>query len=200
MNRTAHNLATLALVSGLAGSAQAADLGLYPHNLTLQYRVNDELAPVMKVNPNTTGASPFNSANTPYLLPCDVQNFGGQWQVFSAAPGSALYPQVVTRLYRADDSLITSHGYSNTTNFNLLYVDMPLLQAGTSALAGFTLVSTVSPFRDWLYQPGDLPANTPVRLEMTVRAFSDSQYTQPVADSNAANDVMNLWLMRVCGS
>jgi hypothetical protein len=58
----------------------------------------------------------------------------------------------------------------------------------------------VNPFRDWLYQPADLPANTPVRLEMTVFGYSDSQYSIFVSDPARANNQLNVWLMRVCSN
>ena len=70
---------------------------------------------------------------------------------------------------------------------------------GQRVEAGYTVISTVGPFRDWLFQPQDLEANTPVRMAITVTPFADPQCTQPIPDADRSNNVLDLWLMRVRG-
>lgn len=198
MNRTDYALAALLALGGFAGSAHATNLGYNEWNYQLVYRVAGESAPSMTIHPPASGQFTYNTSNTPYLLPCDVENFGGQIAYSSAAGGSPAYPRVSIAFYRTDDSTIVSHGYYGNVTFSSLGMDLPVIQPGASALAGFTLISTINPFKQWLYQPSDFPANTPVRLEMTLREFSDSSYTQEVLDSNTANNQLNIWLMRAC--
>jgi len=111
-----------------------------------------------------------------------------------------VYPRVTFELYRSDtNSIIVSHGYYGNVTFD--HLDMNIsspLSAGQSEDAGFTPVSKVSDFKQWLYQPKDLPANVPVRMDMAVSGFSDSQFTQGVNDPNPSNDVLKIWIMRVC--
>lgn len=198
MKRTVNALASLLALGGFAGTAQATNLVYNEWNYQLVYRVSGESAPVMTIHPPATGQFTFNSPNTPYMLPCNLENFGGQIAYSSAAGGSPVYPRVYMAFYRPDNSLIVSHGYYGDVTFSNPPMDLQVIQPGASTLAGFTLISTISPFKQWLYQPSDFPANTPVRLEMTMRAFSDSNYTQEVLDSDTTNNQINIWLMRVC--
>jgi hypothetical protein len=191
-------VAALVLATGIGGLAHAADLAINPYRFFLVYQVKNTTSPVYQVLPQPGGAS-FNDANTPMLIPCGVQMFGGQLNVQSAGPDD-VYPRVTFELYRSDtNSIIVSHGYSGNVTFDHLDMNISaLLAAGQSEDAGFTPVSKVSVFKDWLYQPKDLPANVPVRMDMAVSGFADSQFTQGVNDPNPSNDVLKIWIMRAC--
>jgi hypothetical protein len=189
-------LAALALASAVAGAAHAADLGLNPYRFFLVYTVKNQTAPVYQVL-SATGASSFNTQDTPMLLPCGVQNFGGQLQVVSGGPDD-VYPRVTVELRKPDKSLTVSHGYYGNVTFDHLDMNLNPIPAGTVADAGFTPVSKISPFKGWLYQPKDLPENTPVKMELGLTQFSDPQYTQGVNDPNPTNDALDMWIMRVC--
>ena len=81
------------------------------------------------------------------------------------------------------------------------HLDMDIsgaLSAGQNEDAGFTPVSKVSDFKQWLYQPKELPANVPVRMDMAVSGFSNPQFTQGVNDPNPSNDVLQIWIVRAC--
>jgi hypothetical protein len=59
-------------------------------------------------------------------------------------------------------------------------------------------VSSLGSSGDLVFEPGDIPRNRAFRMETTVTPFADAQFSQPVTDSNGANDVINFWLMRAC--
>jgi len=187
-----------AMLGLVAGAAQAADLGLDPYRFFLNYQVKGIGSPAYQVLPTATGDSPFNTKDTPMLIPCGVEFFGGQLRIVSGGPDD-VYARVTFELHKADGATITSTGYSGTTFFDHLDMNVSgLLSAGQGEDAGFTPVSKVNVFKDWLYQPKDLPKNAPVRMQMTVSGFEDPQFTQGVNDPNPANDVMNVWVERVC--
>jgi hypothetical protein len=191
-------VAAIVLATGISGLAHAADLSINPYRFFLVYQVKDTTSPVYQVLPQPGGAS-FNDPNTPMLIPCGVQMFGGQLDVQSAGPDE-VYPRVTFELYRSDTkSFIQSHGYYGNVTFD--HLDMNIsspVSAGQAVTAGFTPVSKVSPFKGWLYQPKDLPANVAVRMDMAVSGFADSQFTQGVNDPNPSNDVLQIWIMRTC--
>jgi len=191
-------VAAIALATGIGGLAHAADLSINPQRFFLVYQVKNKTSPVYQVLPQPGGAA-FNDEDTPMLIPCGLQMFGGQLNVQSAGPDD-VYPRVTFELYRSDTkSIIVSHGYYGNVTFD--HLDMNIsgsLSAGQNEDAGFTPVSKVSVFKTWLYQPKDLPANVPVRMDMTTSGFADSQFTQGVNDSNPTNDVLSIWIMRAC--
>jgi hypothetical protein len=191
-------VAAIALATGISGLAHAADLSINPYRFYLVYQVKNTKSPVYQVLPQPGGAS-FNDENTPMLIPCSVQMFGGQLNVQSAGPDD-VYPRVTFELYRSDTkSIVVSHGYYGNVTFDHLDMNISApLSAGQNEDAGFTPISKVSDFKTWLYQPKDLPANVPVRMDMTTSGFADSQFTQGVNDSNPSNDLLSIWIMRAC--
>jgi len=192
-------VAAIALAIGIGGVAHAADLALNPARFYLIYQVKNEASPVYQVLPPPGGGASFNDANTPMLIPCDVQMFGGQLNVQSAGPDT-VYPRVTFQLYRSDTkSFIVSHGFFGNVTFDHLDMDISgALSAGQNEDAGFTPVSKVSDFKQWLYQPKELPANVPVRMDMAVSGFANAQFTQGVNDPNPSNDLLQIWITRAC--
>jgi hypothetical protein len=191
---------SLAFVCSLAGAVQATDLGLDPTRFFVRYQVRGLFTPEYQIVPTTTGAFPFNTRVTPFLLPCRVQKFGVQLQVASALSGDTVYANVRSRFIQDDGTVIVSQGFGGATPpFDFIEGNLWPLAPGESKPAGYTPINAVDPqFRPYLYQPQDLPANVSVYMELTVMPYSDDQFTQEVRDVNPDNDVINLWVMRVC--
>ena len=72
------------------------------------------------------------------------------------------------------------------------------LGPGTSAVGDLTAISSLDSTGALILEPGDLPRNRAFRMEITVTPFADAQFSQPVTDSNAGNDVISFWLVRAC--
>jgi hypothetical protein len=122
-----------------------------------------------------------------------------KWCRIAAGPDD-VYPRVTFELYRSDTkNVIVSDGFYGDVTFDHLDMNISAqLSAGQSEDAGFTPISKVSAFKRWLYQPKDMPANVPVRMDMAVSGFADAQFTQGVNDPNPSNDVLSIWIMRAC--
>jgi hypothetical protein len=149
--------------------------------------------------PPAPGPFSFNTAASPFVLPCDLDNFGGQMQANLLSSTTPVYWQGDVRFYNQQAQLIVGHGYSGSNTFDHAILNVSaILNPGASALAGFTPISSVNQFRDWMWQPSDLPANTAVRMEWTLGSFADAGFTQALTDSHPENNVANVWLMRVC--
>lgn len=95
-----------------------------------------------------------------------------------------------------------SQGFSGVHSFaqGVFAVTPPIAPPGASADAGYTPLSTINVFRDWMYQPADLGQNTPVRMELRVTPFADVQHRQLLEDSTPENNVVTLWVQRACGA
>ncbi|HKQ79415.1 MAG TPA: hypothetical protein VJ810_37320 [Blastocatellia bacterium] len=171
----------------------------------LNYRVNGVTTPTYRVISATQKyPSPFNTESTPFLLPCTVENFGGELAVTHLDPsGTPVNWRVTARFFRADNSIIWSQGFNQSAApFDHLDCDVTSsLNPGTTASTGYTVLSTVGNFRDWLYQPQDFTftPNTPVRMELTLTAFvADGTFKTPIIDTDQSNNVLDIWLMLVC--
>jgi hypothetical protein len=174
------------------------DLAIDPFRFYLEYTVNDTTTPTYQVVPTTTGAFPFNTADTPFLLPCEVQESGGQISAHLLSAAAPVYWKGIVRFIHEDGTVIVSHGYSGMHTFDSrAFPVTPILAPGTSADAGYISLSKVNVFRDEMFQPDDLGEDTPVRMELTVLPFADAQHMHPIVDSRPANNVVNIWVMRV---
>jgi hypothetical protein len=110
----------------------------------------------------------------------------------------AVYPQATVRFYTSAGALIVSRGYSGGSSIAELTIPLTALGPGAAESATATVISSVSPSRDSLFQPKDLQRNSGVRMEITVAPFADPQFTQRLQDANPDNDVINFWIMRAC--
>jgi hypothetical protein len=72
------------------------------------------------------------------------------------------------------------------------------LGPGTSTAGDVTAISSLDSTGALIFESGDLPRSRAFRMEITVTPFADAQFSQPVTDSNAGNDVISFWLMRAC--
>jgi hypothetical protein len=105
------------------------------------------------------------------------------------------------RVLQADGSVIVSQGFSGVHSFDQgVFAVTPPIAPSASADAGYTALSTINIFRDWMYQPADLGVNTPVRMELRVTPFADAQHRQLLEDSMPENNVVNLWVRRTCSN
>jgi hypothetical protein len=192
----------LVLIVALASAAQATDLALDANRFFLQYWVNGIEAPAYQVVPATTGPSPFNTELTPFLLPCAVENFGGQLTVTLAPTGPAVFWGLEVRFFTTKNKLITSTGFYG--NYPLDHVGgrvTPPVEPGSHGDAGYTVLSTLptSPFKYHLFQPQDLGTD-PVRMHIAVTAYADP--AQPIVqqETNSANNELDIWVQRACGA
>lgn len=186
MNKlVASTLGALTLVLG-ASSAHAFDLGFDTSRLFIAI---DDPAPI-QMFPNTK--------HNPVLLACDVEMFGSHIRLDYTGSGPAVYPSIDVEVLDANDQPISSSGCTGTTWFNHEISNLSPMTAGTSADAGLTFVSSTSQFCAWMFQPGDLPADEVVRVHLTLNEYSNAAYTASIADSNAANDALDVWVKREC--
>jgi hypothetical protein len=195
--------AGLVLLGGLASTAQATDLRLDPNRFFLVYAVKGITSPNYHVVPAATGMSPFNTVNTPFLIPCDVENFGGQITAALGPSGPAVYWKIKIQLFssQSPNIPIQSTGFSGTTPpFDYLAGGVtPPVQPGAQADAGYTVLSTVHIFRDFLFQPRDLGMD-PVLMVLTITPYQDAQFKHPLEDTDRSNNVLDIWVQRACGS
>jgi hypothetical protein len=183
------------------------DLALNPFQFQVRYVVNGETSPTFQVFPQITtlsqfNPSPFNSEQIPFLIPAAAEIFGFNAQAVSGQGGDPVYWRATLRCFQriaGNDTLIVNPGdpANNLGPFNFVEGDVsaPLNPGQSSALAGFTVFETVNP---WLFKPGDLPLDTPVRLAITLSAFADSSFAQSVTDADPSNNELSFWVMR-CG-
>jgi len=180
------------------------NLMLNPFHFQVVYHVNGKVSPTYQVSPGITtlspfNPSPFNSDLTPFLIPAAAEIFGFNAQADSAPGSDPVYWQVTIRFFQPPPSnaIIVSPGdpSKNVAPFSFRTGDVtPIVNPGQHGQAGFTPVVADNIY---LYHPKDLPLNTPVRLEITLSAFSDSAFTKPVTDTDPSTNVLNFWLMRV---
>jgi hypothetical protein len=72
------------------------------------------------------------------------------------------------------------------------------MTAGSVQTDGYTPVSSTNPFCAWLFQPDDLPADTIVRLHLSLVGYEDSARQQLAADTNPANNDHDIFIRRSC--
>ena len=199
--------ASLVLLGSVARTAQATDIGFDPSHFRVVYTVNGGPVPgdpIYKVEvPGAAGLN-FNTSKTPFLLPCDVDRFGVDVFADSAAGSGNIpvYWAVTVSLFELHknqtETEIVSHGCLGDATFTSGTGDViPVLMPGESAEAGFTPIDSVDqPYCQYQFQPTDLKKNTPVRMQLQLQAFSDSEFTTSVPDTDTSNNVLSLWVMR----
>src|SRR5262245_43773768 len=199
--------AGLVLVGSMAGTVQATDIGFDPSHFRVVYTVDGGPVPgepVYQVQAPGIAGLNFNTSQTPFLLPCNVNRFGFDVFANSAAGADSIpvYWGVNVSLFQLDKSntetQIVSHGCLGDTTFNSGTGDVtPVLLPGTSAGAGFTPIDSVDqPYCRFQFQPTDLKRNVPVRMQLQLQAYSDSTFATPVVETDTANNVLSFWVMR----
>jgi hypothetical protein len=181
----------LAAESIVFASNGTADLAIDPSRLFFIYDAPSGNSGQFQMLPNT--------AKNPLILPCDLEVFGGQLDLSYASNGPTVYPRVAFGFYDAQNVLITSGGYSGQASLGVMEMDVQTMTAKSKQTDGYTPIDSVGMFRDWLFQPDDLPPNAVVRLHMNVELWSDAKHTQAIADTNPSNNAHDIWLKRECG-
>jgi hypothetical protein len=107
------------------------------------------------------------------------------------------------RFFRVNKSIIWSQGFNQSVApFDHGDVNVtPILNPGTTAGAGYTPLSTVHQFKNYMWQPQDFTftPNAPVWMELTLNAFvADKTFKTPIIDTDQSNNVLGIWLMLVC--
>jgi hypothetical protein len=162
----------LAAESMVFASNGTADLAIEPGRLFFVYKAPSGNSDQFQMLPNTD--------KNPLILPCDLQQFGGQLDLTYGSNGPTVYPRVSFGFYDARNAPITSGGYS---------LDAQAMTAKSKQTDGYTRVDSVG-----------IPANAVVRLHMNVELWSDSKHTQAMPDTNPSNNARDIWLKRECGS
>jgi hypothetical protein len=197
----------VALVGCVAGAAQATDIGFDPSNFRVVYTVNGGPVPgepVYKVEvPGAAGLN-FNTSQTPFLLPCEVNRFGVDVFAGSTPESDPVFWAVTVSFFQLKanqpEQQIVSHGCLGDTTFDSGTGDVtPVLMPGTSAEAGFTPIDSVDlPYCRFQFQPDDLKKNTPVRMQLQLQGYTDNTFATLVPDTNPSNNVISLWVKRAC--
>lgn len=191
---------SLALVGSVAGAVQATDIGFDPSHFAVRYSVNGVSSPVYKVEADVYN---LNTSQTPFLLPCGVEEFGFDIFAASTADSNPVYWAATVSFFQLKqnntEKQIVSNGCLGDTSFNSVTGQVTgVLNPGTSAEAGFTPISSVGQFCQFQFQPIDLKKNTPVRMNVELSPFADPGFTTPVTDTNSSNNVISFWVKRAC--
>jgi hypothetical protein len=191
----------LALLTGMAGAAQASDLGFDPDHFKLRYGVNGLGSPVYKVV--ETDVYHLNTSQTPLLLPCQVQEFEFVIAADSTPDSAPVYWNVAISFFQPKanntEKQVVSHGCLNNSTFDTAAAGIGLINPNTSVEAGLIPLNTGGPYCAGQFQSGDLKKNTPIRMQVELGLFADPGFSTPVADTDLSNNVFNFWVERACG-
>lgn len=174
------------LAAGVTLAQVSADLSLDPGRLYFKYWAPTVTSDEIHMLPNTE----YN----PLVLPCDLTKLGGQFDVHNRASRQPVYADVVQRLYHQNGQPIVSTS-PNPVKFTDTNITPPVVAGGLQT-AGYV---TVDSSLNWIWQPSDLPANEPVRLELMATAYQDAAFTVPAGESNWSDNAQNIWIVRQCG-
>jgi hypothetical protein len=186
--------ALLTLVPLASSSASTVDVGYHYNQGKLRFRTATADSGDIRLYPS-------NRYN-PVRLPCDVEFFGGESLIVYEGPvsGPAVWPRFEERLYLGDSTTpLVSTGYSpGGPTFDFRATTLPgALAPLSSVLMGYHTVNAIhESLREGLYQPGDLPADTLVRLEIKVLAVDANGVELP--DSDPSDNIHDYWVMRQC--
>jgi hypothetical protein len=185
------SLTILLAAESVVLASKGSDLGIDPSRLFFVYDAPSGNSGEFQLLPNTD--------KNPLILPCDLELFGGQIDLTYDGGGSTVYPRVAFSFYDSSNTLITSSGYSGYASLGVMEMDVQPMTPNTRQMDGYTPVDSVGMFRDWQFQPSDLPANAIVRMHMNVELWADANHSQAVADANPSNNARDIWVKRECG-
>ncbi len=176
--------------------SSSAPISLDPENFQVIYTVKGVSSPDYKVYQESTKGTPFNTTRTPFLIPSDVERFGFNAFAKVGAAAAPVYWGVRMQFFDLGSQLITSHGFSGNQTVDHMdsNVDKPV-QPNTEGRAGFTPIDRTGAWRDYAWQPADLPVGVPVRMSVTLLAYSDPQFANAVT-TQPSDSTLSIWLMR----
>ena len=176
----------------------------------LTYKVNGTWAPIYQLfPPNLTPEqptpppmpAPFNTPETPFLIPADVEDFGGSLFIRSGFSVPVFWRVRFEMSYGIGvPQVITSKGLNSQGNpFEFLdLIPTPPVEANDAAGAGFTPLSVDGIFATTQYQPSDFGIDVPVRMKMTLTAHSGPPSSDNVLpDTDRTTNVLEVWLKLV---
>ncbi|MFO0651322.1 MAG: hypothetical protein U0326_34170 [Polyangiales bacterium] len=180
-------------LSALAAPALAFDVAFDTSRIFLRY-----VTPSADTGPVALPAN--NSASHPFTLPCDLTRYGVQVDARYLTGTEVLYPQLQSRYYVLPSSLIWSNGYefASPTPFSVDRSNVSPFTVGQTAVIGQMSIDAVDvAARNWLFQPGDIPANVTVRHALHLSLYQ-SDYSTELTDEVPANNNRFIYLRRVC--
>lgn len=183
--------ASLLAVAGIALASNAADLALDANRMFFHYWAPGVDSGDFQVLPG--------NVHNPIVLPCDVTSFGGQLDIDYLGAGPTATPQLTVTFFDDQNQPITSHGCLGDTHLPFVRGTFNPISAGGVQPDGYTLVSSTNQFCQWLFQPGDLPADKVVRIHEELVGYPTSQdQATPLTDPNPANNVRDIYVRRAC--
>lgn len=183
-----------------ASSTDILDLNISSPTLELTFKAPAD--PALRHVSLTFSASRRTafSREAPLLLPCDVEDIHGNIIIRNISGGD-VYPEIQGELFING---LESQAIQNYFGFTTSKVVLPLLAAGATTSPGYIIASPGMAS----YDPLDLPENTPVKLILRPRAYSNNVFDHAVGGYSQAdllpetiwNNVMSIWIQRrSCG-
>ena len=164
------------------------DIGFDINRFRLRYRVGGIWSPNYQIFPEMQqGIEPFNTQSTPFLLPENVEDFGGGLYVQTAYEIDVHWKTMVQLLI--DGQPIDSIRGPDHFEGRVGEVAGPWSEPGM----GYLVVSATQA----VFDPTDLPLRQPVAVRLTVSAYSDDQFTDLLPDDAPASNEVHIWVMRV---
>jgi hypothetical protein len=183
---------TLDATAGLAVAGPPADLGFEPNRMFFRF-----VAP-------STGTVDFqvlpDNLHNPIVLPCDLQEFGGQADFKYIGAGPTVFPKFTEAFFNAQNNQsIVSSGCTGLLVLQNEWAYFHAMTAGSVQTDGYGTVSSTNQFCPWMFQPSDLPADTVVRIHLTIAPYdSDSSQANPVSDPDLSNNEHDIYVRRSC--
>lgn len=178
-------LATL----GISVASNQADLGFVPNRIFFRYMAPSKSTGDFQVLPD--------NVNNPIVLPCDVEVLQGQVDFEYTGIGPTLFPRMTATLFVGNNPIVSS-GCQHNQVVPKVQVDTGAMTAGSVQTDGYTPVSSTNQFCAWLFQPSDLPADTVVRMHLSLAGYEDSLYQKLAADPTPANNEHDIFIRRSC--
>ncbi len=170
------------------------DISIDIDNVTFVYWVGGKRTPIYTIAPVAHPGpsifqleSPFNTAQTPFLLPAAVETLGGQVVVHSKCSIPVFWKLHTTMLLNGV-ALTTNGGFASSDTTPGLAV-----QPGTIGMAGYTPIMVNHPGQ---FEPHSLPIHQPVLMRLSVQPYADATFAHPLVDVNGADNTTAIWVMR----
>jgi hypothetical protein len=166
----------------------ANNLALNRDRLALRYKVGGNWTPNYGLMASSqTSSSPYNTAQTPFLVPEAADEFGGLQYVGSGSAAPVWW--ALTVQFILNGSPITS---STGIMIGEIAVTPPLGPGETDGCGYRAFMQGHA----GAFQPSDLPVRTPVTLRLGLRSYSDDKHQHLLVDDDPSNNELDVWVMR----
>jgi hypothetical protein len=142
-------------------------------------------------HPGFDALSPYNTANTPFLIPSAAKMFGGQLAMVSHSSIPVYWRP--RGQFMTQGNIALTQSLTGQNHFDTPVTGKGAVQPGQTALCGWTPILAT---HQWSFQPNDLPLLQPVHLQFALHTFSDQAFANPLTDTTPADDVIGVWVMR----